>query len=151
MMNKHFTFDPKLDFASERFIDAPTRLVWDTLTKPEHLKEWYMPKAWGRVTRAEMDLRPDRWCAALTIGEPCQVLPVFRGRLRTDAQRGHDERRPNERCPHGQLSSGMRYDAGRALAPRSRCSTPPSTVPRSPRVATPGSPSRARSSRSPRD
>jgi uncharacterized protein YndB with AHSA1/START domain len=50
--------NPKLDFAIERFIDAPTRLVWEALTKPEHLKEWYMPKPWGRVTRAELDLRP---------------------------------------------------------------------------------------------
>jgi uncharacterized protein YndB with AHSA1/START domain len=57
-MRKHFAFDPKLDFAIERFIDAPTRLVWEALTKPEHLKEWYMPKAWGRVARAEMDVRP---------------------------------------------------------------------------------------------
>lgn len=50
--------DPKLDFAIERFIDAPVRLVWEALTKPEHLKEWYMPKEWGRVSRAELDLRP---------------------------------------------------------------------------------------------
>ena len=57
-MTQQFAFDPKLDFAIERFIDAPTRLVWDALTKPEHLKEWYMPKAWGRVARAELDLRP---------------------------------------------------------------------------------------------
>ena len=57
-MNKHFTINPKLDFVIERFIDAPTRLVWEALTKPEHLKEWYMPKPWGRVARAEMDLRP---------------------------------------------------------------------------------------------
>lgn len=57
-MRKQFAFDPKLDFAIERFIDAPPRLVWEALTKPEHLKEWYMPKAWGRVSRAEMDLRP---------------------------------------------------------------------------------------------
>jgi len=57
-MSKKFTLDPKLDFAIERFIDAPTRLVWEALTKPEHLKEWYMPRAWGRVARAEMDLRP---------------------------------------------------------------------------------------------
>ena len=57
-MSKQFTIDPKLDFAIERFIDAPTRLVWEALTKPEHLKEWYMPKAWGRVSRAEMDVRP---------------------------------------------------------------------------------------------
>jgi len=57
-MRKQFAFDPKLDFAIERFIDAPPLLVWEALTKPEHLKEWYMPKAWGRVSRAEMDLRP---------------------------------------------------------------------------------------------
>jgi len=57
-MNKHFTFNPALDFAIERFIDAPPRLVWEALTTPEHLKEWYMPKPWGRVARAEMDVRP---------------------------------------------------------------------------------------------
>ena len=57
-MSEQLTMDPKLDFAIERFIDAPTRLVWEALTKPEHLKEWYMPKPWGRVTRAEMDVRP---------------------------------------------------------------------------------------------
>ena len=57
-MSQAFAFNPKLDFAIERFIDAPTRLVWEALTKPEHLREWYMPKPWGRVTRAEMDVRP---------------------------------------------------------------------------------------------
>ncbi len=57
-MSKHFTINPKLDLVFERFIDAPTRLVWEALTKPEHVKEWYMPKAWGRVSRAEMDVRP---------------------------------------------------------------------------------------------
>jgi len=57
-MTKPFAFDPKLDFAIERFIDAPTRLVWEALTKPEHLREWYMPRDWGRVTQAELDLRP---------------------------------------------------------------------------------------------
>ena len=57
-MRKQFAFDPKLDFAIERFIDAPVRLVWEALTRPEHLKEWYMPRAWGRVSRAEIDPRP---------------------------------------------------------------------------------------------
>jgi uncharacterized protein YndB with AHSA1/START domain len=57
-MNRQFAFDPKLDFAIERYIDAPVRLVWEALTKPEHLREWYMPRPWGRVTRAEMDVRP---------------------------------------------------------------------------------------------
>ena len=57
-MSKPFALDPKLDFSIERFIDAPTALVWEALTTPEHLKEWYMPKPWGRVSRAEMDVRP---------------------------------------------------------------------------------------------
>ena len=57
-MTTQLAVDPKLDIAFERFVDAPPRLVWEALTKPEHLKEWYMPKAWGRVARAEMDLRP---------------------------------------------------------------------------------------------
>ncbi len=57
-MRKHFAFDPALDFAIERTIDAPLRLVWEALTKPEHVKEWYMPREWGRVARAEMDVRP---------------------------------------------------------------------------------------------
>ena len=57
-MIQQLAIDPKVDFAIERFIDAPVRLVWEALTKPEHLKEWYMPRAWGRVTRAELDARP---------------------------------------------------------------------------------------------
>ena len=57
-MNKQPAFDPKLDIVFERFVDAPPRLVWEALTQPEHIKEWYMPKAWGRVSRCEMDARP---------------------------------------------------------------------------------------------
>jgi uncharacterized protein YndB with AHSA1/START domain len=57
-MSQAVTINPKLDLAIERFIDAPPRLVWEALTKPEHVKEWYMPKAWGRVVRTEMDVRP---------------------------------------------------------------------------------------------
>jgi uncharacterized protein YndB with AHSA1/START domain len=57
-MSQRFTIKPTLDLVFERFIEAPTRLVWDALTKPEHLKEWYMPKPWGRVSRTEMDVRP---------------------------------------------------------------------------------------------
>jgi len=57
-MRKAFAFDPALDFAIERSIDAPIRLAWEALTKPEHMKEWYMPKPWGRVSRAELDVRP---------------------------------------------------------------------------------------------
>ena len=57
-MNKTFALNPRTDFIIERFIDAPRHLVWDALTKPEHLKQWYMPKAWGTVSKCEMDVRP---------------------------------------------------------------------------------------------
>ena len=57
-MSQHFEINPKTDFVLERFIEAPLQLVWDALTQPEHLKAWYMPAAWGRVSRAEMDVRP---------------------------------------------------------------------------------------------
>ena len=57
-MSKPFAINPKLDLVFERFVDAPTRLVWEALTKPEHLKEWYMPREWGRVSNVEMDVRP---------------------------------------------------------------------------------------------
>ena len=57
-MSKRFTINPQLDFVLERFIDAPKHLVWEALTKPEHLKAWYMPKSWGAVADCEMDVRP---------------------------------------------------------------------------------------------
>jgi uncharacterized protein YndB with AHSA1/START domain len=57
-MTTSFAINPKTDFVLERVIDAPRQLVWDALTKPEHIKEWYMPRAWGRVAKCEMDVRP---------------------------------------------------------------------------------------------
>ena len=57
-MSTHFTINPKCDVVLERFIDAPKHLVWEALTKPEHLKEWYMPKPWGAVANCELDVRP---------------------------------------------------------------------------------------------
>jgi uncharacterized protein YndB with AHSA1/START domain len=57
-MNERFAINPKTDFVLERFIDAPKQLVWEALTKPEHLQHWYMPKAWGSVADCEMDARP---------------------------------------------------------------------------------------------
>ena len=75
ILRKKFAFDPKLDFAIERFIDAPPRLVWEALTKPEHVKEWYMPKAWGRVARAEMDVRPGGIFSIDIAGENGQEFP----------------------------------------------------------------------------
>jgi len=69
--------DPKQDFAIERFLDAPVRLVWEALTTPAHLKEWYMPRPWGRVAHAELDVRPGgiiRIDIAVGDGEPSPNL-----------------------------------------------------------------------------
>ncbi len=57
-MNTSFAVDEKIDIVFERVIDAPRQLVWEALTKPEHIKEWYMPKAWGRVAACKLDARP---------------------------------------------------------------------------------------------
>ncbi|MCE2900972.1 MAG: SRPBCC domain-containing protein [Gemmatimonas sp.] len=57
-MNQHIAFDPARDVVIERLIDAPAPLVWEALTRPEHVAVWYMPQAWGRVVRAELDVRP---------------------------------------------------------------------------------------------
>ena len=57
-MSKPFAINPKTDFVLERYIDAPRELVWEALTKPEHIRNWYMPKAWGAVSKCELDLRP---------------------------------------------------------------------------------------------
>jgi len=57
-MSTAATIDPKLDIVFERFVDAPVHLVWDALTRPEHIREWYMPREWGRVSHTELDARP---------------------------------------------------------------------------------------------
>jgi uncharacterized protein YndB with AHSA1/START domain len=69
-----FAFNPTFDFAIERFIDAPPRLVWEALTKPEHIKEWYMPRQWGRVVRTELELRPGgMFSIDIAVGEGQEV------------------------------------------------------------------------------
>jgi len=74
-MMKHFVVDPKLDLVMERFIDAPEHLVWEALTKPEHLKEWYMPKPWGAVANCELDVRPGGMFSIDIAGPDGQVFP----------------------------------------------------------------------------
>lgn len=74
-MRKHFAIDPTLDLVLERFIDAPKALVWEALTKPEHLKEWYMPKAWGAVANCELDVRPGGMFSIDIAGADGQVFP----------------------------------------------------------------------------
>lgn len=45
----------------EREFDAPRHLVWEALTKPEHVRRWYGLRAMS-MTVCEIDLRPGgRW------------------------------------------------------------------------------------------
>jgi uncharacterized protein YndB with AHSA1/START domain len=45
----------------EREFDAPRRLVWEAMTKPEHVRRWYGLRSM-RMTVCEIDLRPGgRW------------------------------------------------------------------------------------------
>ena len=74
-MNKHFKVDPKLDLVFERFIDAPKHLVWQALTKAEHMKEWYMPKDYGTVANCELDVRPGGMFSIDIAGADGQVFP----------------------------------------------------------------------------
>jgi uncharacterized protein YndB with AHSA1/START domain len=79
-MRKQFAIDPRLDIVMERYGDAPRRLVWEAFTRPEHVKAWYMPKAWGRVASAELDVRPGGMFSidiAVGDGEPFPNLGCF--------------------------------------------------------------------------
>jgi uncharacterized protein YndB with AHSA1/START domain len=49
--------DPRLDLVLERLVDAPSQLVWEAWTRPEHLKKWFCPLPW-KTTDCEIDLRP---------------------------------------------------------------------------------------------
>lgn len=40
-----------------RVFDAPRELVWEAMTRPEHLKQWYGPRSTTLVA-CEIDLRP---------------------------------------------------------------------------------------------
>lgn len=57
-MNQSFAINPNTDFVIERLIDAPKHLLWEALTRPKHVKEWYMPRQWGTVAKCELELRP---------------------------------------------------------------------------------------------
>lgn len=49
--------DPRLDLVLERSVPVPPEKVWLAWTKPEHLRNWWVPKPWV-ITECEVDLRP---------------------------------------------------------------------------------------------
>jgi uncharacterized protein YndB with AHSA1/START domain len=53
-----FIIDPgKPTVTMRRVFDAPRRLVWEAMTRPEHLARWYGPHGF-EVVLCEMDTRP---------------------------------------------------------------------------------------------
>ena len=49
-------FPNELEIVTIREFDAPLELVFDVLTKPEHVREWFAPFS-DRVTECSIDLR----------------------------------------------------------------------------------------------
>ena len=49
-------FPSELEIVTTREFDAPIELVFDVLTKPEHVRHWFAPFA-ARVTECSIDLR----------------------------------------------------------------------------------------------
>jgi uncharacterized protein YndB with AHSA1/START domain len=47
---------PSKDFVISRVLSAPRDLVWQCVTQPERMKEWWGPKG-AKVRKSEMDLR----------------------------------------------------------------------------------------------
>jgi uncharacterized protein YndB with AHSA1/START domain len=71
-----------------RIFEAPRELVWDMLTRAEHLKHWWGPRAMKTV-HCEMDARPGgSWAIHQVVdapqsvgGTPAGTLLKFRGRI----------------------------------------------------------------------
>ena len=49
-------FPSELEIVTTREFDAPLELVFDVLTKPEHVRHWFAPFR-DRVTECSIDLR----------------------------------------------------------------------------------------------
>lgn len=49
-------FPSALEIVTTREFDAPLELVWDVLTKPEHVRNWFAPFK-DQVTECSIDLR----------------------------------------------------------------------------------------------
>ncbi len=58
--NRHgssvISYPTELEVVTSRAFDAPIELVWDVLTKPEHVSQWFPPFT-GVMKECSMDLR----------------------------------------------------------------------------------------------
>jgi len=51
------TMPSERELVITRFFDAPPELVWEAMTKPEHVKQWWGPRSMT-MSVCEIDLRP---------------------------------------------------------------------------------------------
>jgi uncharacterized protein YndB with AHSA1/START domain len=79
--NRHGTsvieYPSELEIVNTREFDAPLDLVFDALTKPEHVRHWFAPFT-DRVTECEIDLRVGGAYRIVFVTEEGQEC-VFRG------------------------------------------------------------------------
>jgi uncharacterized protein YndB with AHSA1/START domain len=79
--NRHGTsvieYPSELEIVTTREFDAPLDLVFDALTKPEHVRHWFAPFT-DRVTECEIDLRVGGDYRIVFVTEEGQEC-VFRG------------------------------------------------------------------------
>lgn len=66
-------------FAITRVIDAPARLLFETYSKPEHLKQWYGPPGYP-LTRCDVDFRVGGAYRFQMTGPDGNAGPMFGGK-----------------------------------------------------------------------
>ncbi|MBA2360452.1 MAG: SRPBCC family protein [Actinobacteria bacterium] len=78
-----FTTPTDREVVATRMFDAPRELVWDAVTKPEHLRQWMLgPDGW-EMPICEIDLQPGGayrygWAEAGTGANPFELSGEFR-------------------------------------------------------------------------
>ena len=99
------TFPNDLEIVITREFDAPVALVFDVLTKPEHVRKWFAPFT-CEVTECSIDLRVggSYHIVFVTTTEPSArfVVPTWRssrrpGPSRHGCSKGGQMRRPSSR------------------------------------------------------
>ncbi|HKD94419.1 MAG TPA: SRPBCC domain-containing protein [Gaiellaceae bacterium] len=70
-------FPSELEIVTTRKFEAPLKLVWDVLTQPEHVRNWFAPFD-DRVTECSIDLRVGGSWRIVIVG-PDGDECVFRG------------------------------------------------------------------------
>ncbi|WP_198370039.1 SRPBCC family protein [Roseomonas rosulenta] len=67
-------FDPGLDLALERMIEAPPRALWACWTRPDLMEQWFCPVPW-KMTDIDLDLRPGGHFRGVIRGPGGEAMP----------------------------------------------------------------------------